>query len=291
MADESFTDHPGRFDPGVENWNLYLSRFKIYCQLKGDKLPAASQGLALLNGLGAQTVELLTNLISPLEIHKMTVKEIDDALKTHYETNECQAAHRFKFWKRDQQSGEPMKDYIAEIRRLALPCKFGNALNDLLRDKLIFGIRSSGIQKRLLMEDIDFKKAEEMARSMESATQNILDMNSLSSGAVAGDGVQAVKAKKLYKRSSNPWGSRARRGIPRQTSSSSEEREEECDACGAVDHSKKNCRFRTYICRRCEEKGHLAKVCPEKKKPNRCTWIQYDDDDDNNICSVDRMLE
>ena len=48
--------------------------------------------------------------------------------------------------------GECISDYVAELRRLATHCELGAYLNKPLRDRLVYGIRSEGTQKRLLSE-------------------------------------------------------------------------------------------------------------------------------------------
>ena len=61
-----------------------------------------------------------------------------------------------------------MLDYVAELRRLATYCKFGDYLDHALRDRLVCGIRSENIQKRLLIEaGLTLTQAVELAQGME----------------------------------------------------------------------------------------------------------------------------
>ena len=45
-------------------------------------------------------------------------------------------AEHFRFYKRNQQQGEHVTDYVAELRRLAVNCEFGNFLDEALCDCL-----------------------------------------------------------------------------------------------------------------------------------------------------------
>ena len=45
-----------------------------------------------------------------------------------------------------------MAEYIAELRKLALHCEFGEFLKDALRDQLVCGLRNAGVQKQLLAQ-------------------------------------------------------------------------------------------------------------------------------------------
>ena len=45
-----------------------------------------------------------------------------------------------------------MAAYLAELRRLAEHCNYGETLDLMLRDRLVWGINDAGIQKKLLQE-------------------------------------------------------------------------------------------------------------------------------------------
>lgn len=84
-------------------------------------------------------------------------------------------AERFRFHKRNQTKEESIMAYVAELIKLSEHCKFGAALDDTLRDRLVCGTRHEGIQKRLLTEaPLTFKRALEIAASMETAAKDAL---------------------------------------------------------------------------------------------------------------------
>nr|XP_029717330.1 uncharacterized protein K02A2.6-like [Aedes albopictus] len=41
-----------------------------------------------------------------------------------------------------------------------------------------------------------------------------------------------------------------------------------CYACGKANHDFRSCQYRSYVCKICKEKGHIAVVCPRKTKEN-----------------------
>jgi hypothetical protein len=55
-----------------------------------------------------------------------------------------------------QQIGEPLNLFLAELRKLAVTCKFGD-LETSLRDQFILGLLSEAGQKRFFMEADDVK--------------------------------------------------------------------------------------------------------------------------------------
>lgn len=68
---------------------------------------------------------------------------------------------------------ETVAHYVAELRKLTEYCEFGDTLDDMLCDKLVWGIEDGRIQKRLLAEDnLTFKKALDLALALEVAAQD-----------------------------------------------------------------------------------------------------------------------
>ena len=49
---------------------------------------------------------------------------------------------RYKFNKKDRQPGESIPFYVTELKRLSEHCDFGVTLHDMIRDKLVCGVRS-----------------------------------------------------------------------------------------------------------------------------------------------------
>ena len=82
-------------------------------------------------------------------------------------------AERFYFHRRNQSATESIAEYVAELRRLATHCEFGDYLNDALRDRLVCGLSNNSIQKRLLSEaNLTYVRAVEMAQGLEAAKRN-----------------------------------------------------------------------------------------------------------------------
>ena len=98
-----------------------------------------------------------------------------EVLTKHYEPKPLIIGERYKFNQRNQQPGEPLSEYVAELRRLASTCKFGAFLDDALRDRLVCGLGTENSRRRLLQDadgEISLAKAGEYAQRNEQAEQN-----------------------------------------------------------------------------------------------------------------------
>ena len=70
-----------------------------------------------------------------------------------------------------------MATYVSELCAIAQWCNFGESLENMLRDRLVVGIDNEAIQCRLLSEStLTFKKALELAQSLEAAAKNMKEI-------------------------------------------------------------------------------------------------------------------
>ena len=136
-----------------------------------------------------------------------------------------------------------MADFVTSLRRLSKHCEFGDGHDDLLRDRLICGCNEDRLQKNLLAKTPgpNFKVAIAMAQAMESADKDTKDLQSTRIPAE----VHAI-----------PRNSPPPRG---QTN---------CYRCGGK-HNAADCRLKEAVCHFCKKKGHIARVCRSKAKPQR----------------------
>ena len=135
-----------------------------------------------------------------------------------------------------------MATYVAELKKLAEHCSYGDTLNEMLRDCLVCGINDDRIQLRLLGEPrLTYQKAMELAQSMEAAGKNAQDLREPKSIAV-----NAV--------------------APKDTTPSAVQ--VKCYRCGGM-HKAQVCRFKNATCYTCGKHGHLKKVC-RSGKPHNC---------------------
>ena len=60
---------------------------------------------------------------------------IQTNLEKHFSPKPMKIAERLYFYNHRQQSRETVADYLAELRKLAIHCKFGDFLEDALCDR------------------------------------------------------------------------------------------------------------------------------------------------------------
>jgi len=90
------------------------------------------------------------NLLAPAKPSSKKYQEIVDVMTEYLQPQPLIIAKRFKFHKRNQASAETVSQYLAELRKLVEKCKFDAYLEEALRDRFVYGLRSEFIQRRLL---------------------------------------------------------------------------------------------------------------------------------------------
>ena len=110
-----------------------------------------------------------------------------DTLKQHYKPKLILIYEQFKFYKCHQKSSEPVKDYFAPLRALALICEFGLSLTEMLCDRFVMELNNEKIQQTLLAEtDLTFDRAVSIATARETASKDVQAMISGSVNYVPG---------------------------------------------------------------------------------------------------------
>jgi hypothetical protein len=82
---------------------------------------------------------------------------------------------RYRFNRRSQEPGETYDQYRTALRKLAENCDFGSITPDeLLRDRLVFGIRDARTRERLLREPaLTLKRTDELCHAAESMVSQL----------------------------------------------------------------------------------------------------------------------
>ena len=238
--------HLQEFDTDLEPITAYLERVELYFSANGigeDKKLAI-----LLSVIGPKTYGVLRNLLAPSRPQEKKFSEVTEVLIRHFEPKLIVIAERFSFYRRSQLVGESVADFVAELRRLARNCQFGDFLDEALRDRLVCGLQNEAIQRRLLTEaKLTFAGALELAKAQEAAELQAKQFKDPDIG--------------VHKLS--------------RTRLSEKDTREQCTHCGRRNHPPDQCRLKDCTCHKCGEKGHIARVC---KNRSQAKWVGAEED-------------
>ena len=137
----------GAFDRSQEDWLSYTERLEQYFAANGIKDDEADKRRAiLLSFCGAETFRLIKSLLAPVKPETKTFEDIVALIEKHHNPEPLATVQRYKFHSRCCQPEETVSQYVAELRRIAEKCQFGDNLESALCDRLVCGIQDSRIQ-------------------------------------------------------------------------------------------------------------------------------------------------
>jgi len=195
----------------------------------------------LLTVIGSKPYELLHSLLAPEAPASKKYDELVAVLGDHLNPKPLVIAERFKFHHHNQREGKTVAQYMATLRKLTERCEFRDYLEEALRDRLVCGLRSEAVQRRLLSEkDLKLKAAYDIAVSMETASRQASELQA----------------------SAKATGTQPHREVGRVTAGrgTSVTPPQSC-RCGKSGHHPDKCYYRVQKCRSCGKRGHIARVC------------------------------
>ena len=136
------------------NWTLWKEQWENYTiVVQLEEKPDALQKAIFLNTIGPDVFWIYKTLEVPTRAdpNKLdTVPQMFDDYATQYMNVTYE---RYVFNTRTQQPDETVETYIRQVKHLANTCNFPSVVRDeLLRDRIICGIRDNSLRKRLLRE-------------------------------------------------------------------------------------------------------------------------------------------
>ena len=239
--------HMDPFDVQNDDWSLYterLGQFFVANDIADDKKKVA----VLLTVVGTRAYELLHSLLAPTLPSEKNYDELVKALQEHLNPKPLVIAERFRFHHRNQQEGETVAQYMAALRKHSERCDFGDYLEQALRDRLVCGLRSEIVQRRLLSEkDLTLQKAYDLAHSLETASRRASELQ--------------ASAKATTQVSKD-----IQRVAPGRPTNAGVSPPQCCYRCGKAGHHPDKCHYRLQKCRGCGKRGHIVRMCKSVEK-------------------------
>ncbi|XP_068756086.1 uncharacterized protein [Montipora capricornis] len=193
------------FDRNSDTWELCIERFNFYFEAnkiggEGNRLKLR-RGI-LLSSVGKKTYKLMCDLLAPEKPGDKPYAELCTIVKNHFNPKTSESEQRHKLNNPFRSNGESISDFVAALQHLAEYCNVGGSLENMLRERLVSGVNNEKIQSCLLSEgELTFKKAFEIALSLETTAQHMVDLLSTpSTSAMASASVKKGKVPSLFGR-------------------------------------------------------------------------------------------
>ena len=162
MAEGFVKPSPLSFEGNVaENWRRFKQKFEIYLVASGYAGKSKKEKTCiLLNLAGEQAIEISNTFTYIEEENKDDIEVVVNKFKEHCNPKRNVTYERHVFNTRCQGSTERIDAFVTELRLQANNCEFGTLREELIRDRIVVGIRSDSVRNRLLREaELTLQKA------------------------------------------------------------------------------------------------------------------------------------
>lgn len=243
------------FDREKIQWSRWQKRLESAFTI--NDTPTDKKVFLLLHHMGSATYNTLCDKISPDEPEKKTYDEVCKVLAELFDPKPLEIVENYRFHLSRQLEHQSVDDFLIELKKVAMHCKFDTYLNTALRNQFVFGMKSAAIRNRLLENtDLTLEKALQTARQMELSNKGNAEIshNLKEVSFIAHNKKNRSHDKKVNNNNNN-----------NASNSSSEKQKARCYRCGG-EHSTSKCNRTNLYCKSCKLKGHIQAVCITSKK-------------------------
>lgn len=244
----------------AEKWKKFELAWRNYALAtelseKDEKIQVAT----LLTVIGEEAREVYSTFTDWARAgDKEKIEPVLTKFATYCKPQQNVPFERYRFNRRVQEPGESYDQYRTALRKLAEGCSFDTITpEELLRDRLVFGIRDAKVRRQLLREtNLTLKKTDEICRTSESTAEQmkVVEENPETKQ------VNAVN----HPSKREPRASGERNGFRFQSAQKDNNAAaKECGNCGKAHDLKRreSCPAFRRRCAKCGKYNHFAAMC------------------------------
>ena len=162
---------------------------------------------------------------------------------------------RARFNGHSQREGESVEQFITSLYSLAEHCEYGEMKDEMIRDRIIIGIRDRPLSEQLQLDaELTLEKAKKRVRQREAIQEQRVTLNE-GGKSHTGDLVDSVGSRK---------GKEKNRKVQNSPPQGRVTRDVKCTRCGREPHARNSCLAKEAICHTCNKRGHYSSQCFKK---------------------------
>lgn len=245
----------------AENWRKFKDELFDYIIAGGyDKKDDIVKIALFRNLIGNDGKELLKTF----DISEDDLKEFDKIIKAF--TDNCSEKvnviyERYCFYSRKQGEHEKFDIFYTDVKKLAKTCEFADKENEMVRDRIIFGINNMALQEKLIN-----KGAQELSKTLEACRlweRSKMQTEEIQQSSEVHHIQQSGTNKYTYKKNFSKENIKVKSDSNKSKPQASANKNNMCRKCNET-HEYKNCPAYGYKCKRCRALHHFTKCCRSK---------------------------
>ena len=187
---------------------------------------------------------------------------------------------------------------------LAQHCDYREMKNEMIRDRLVVGIRDSSLSEKLQLDSsLTLETAKKAIRQREAVheQQKVLKGNDKSTADCNLDAMQhrqqGNRHNRGQRREPHPHAGQ-RRPTNTRNGDKNTRSGEKCGRCGGYQHPRVKCPAKDELCHHCKVKGHFSAVCRNKNlsavredNPTDSAFLDTISNDDNRVWNSELLVD
>ena len=254
---------PEKFDfKRPDEWLKWRRRFDQFLSASGlDKEDESRRVSTLLYCLGEDAEDVLASTHiedDDQKVYSKVIAKFDE----HFKIRRNVIFERARFNKRSQLDGESVEEYITTLYSLIETCNYGELKDEMLRDRLIVGIRDAKLSENLQMDaELTLEKAKKKIRQKEAVQEQNLQLHAADQKVME----EVRKPPRPQYRSKSGPNHYVSSHVPRDKKFPPKgQSNHKCTRCGQARHKGDKCPAKSAECHRCHRKGHYSSQCFSK---------------------------
>jgi hypothetical protein len=243
-----------------DDFMVFKAKWTAYENAAGIHEKTEEVKLAFLTNALSDDVMKYVMSLELSEDEKSTTKKVLDALEKRLKPKTNITYERYIFNSTGQQD-ENIDEYVRKLQKLAKTCKYGNLEGEIIKDRVVIGVKSNTIRRKLLVEEeLTLQKAIDIAKSEEMTEKHIKAIV----GSERYDAAPPeMEINRIVKNRSNNYHGRSADGA------ASAKKEVECKFCGLMhEYGAKFCPAYGKTCDKCKKMNHFSRVCSSTPSAN-----------------------
>lgn len=259
---------PESFNFKAPEWSKWIRRFERFRKATGlDEKTGENQVNTLIYSMGQQADDIMASF-DLNEEESQDYNVVKEKFESYFVVKRNVIYERAKFNSRIQGDNESVSEFITDLHKLAEQCEFQALKDELIRDRIVVGIKDRRLSERLQLDP---------KLTLEAATQQVKQSELVKSqqGIVHGTMNEPIKIDRVAK----PRPAQKKKAIQTHQSNKppQQNKQKSCPRCLGEFHYQKQCPARAAICHKCNKKGHWSKACRNTKHLNEVTEEEEED--------------
>ena len=141
----------------AENWRRFERQFRVYyaaCEIASKSAP--TQVGILLHTAGPEAQDVHETFTYTGDEQRNDIETVLLKFRSYCEPWKNIVFERYQLWNRNQNASEPIDQWVTDLRSKA--CEFGTFESDMIRDKVVFGVRDERMAIRMPKQSSNDKR-------------------------------------------------------------------------------------------------------------------------------------